>query len=72
MNARITGTGSALPETRLTNADLEKMVDTSDQWIRERTGISERRVMGEGETTATLAEEACRKAIEAAERVVGE
>jgi 3-oxoacyl-[acyl-carrier-protein] synthase-3 len=67
IHSRITGTGSYLPKRVVTNHDLEKMVDTSDQWIRERTGISERRVMGEGETTATLAEEACRKAIEAAD-----
>ncbi len=67
IHSQITGTGSYLPKRVVTNHDLEKMVDTSDQWIRERTGISERRVMGEGETTATLAEEACRKAIEAAD-----
>ena len=42
--ARITGTGSYLPEKILTNHDLEKMVDTSDEWIRDRTGISERHI----------------------------
>jgi len=64
--SRIAGTGSHLPEKVLTNFDLEKMMDTSDQWIRERTGICERRVAGEHETTADLAEPACRKAMEAA------
>jgi 3-oxoacyl-[acyl-carrier-protein] synthase-3 len=50
----------------VTNSDLEKILDTSDEWIHSRTGISERRVISKGETTATLALEACRKAIEAA------
>lgn len=50
----------------MTNSDLEKILDTSDEWIRSRTGISERRVISKGETTATLALEACRKAMEAA------
>ncbi|HEY0057723.1 MAG TPA: beta-ketoacyl-ACP synthase III [Flavisolibacter sp.] len=49
INAAITGVGAFLPETRLTNADLEKMVDTNDEWIKSRTGISERRILrGEG------------------------
>jgi len=49
LNAAITAVGAFLPETRLTNADLEKMVDTNDEWIRSRTGISERRILkGEG------------------------
>jgi 3-oxoacyl-[acyl-carrier-protein] synthase-3 len=65
--SRITGTGSHIPERVVTNHDLEKIMDTSDQWIRERTGISERRIAGEGETTTTLAEAACRRAIEAAD-----
>ncbi len=64
--ARITGTGSYLPEKVLTNADLEKMVETSDQWIRERTGIEKRHVAAEGETTCDLAEPAARAAMEAA------
>jgi 3-oxoacyl-[acyl-carrier-protein] synthase-3 len=55
-----------LPERVVTNSDLEKILDTSDEWIRSRTGISERRVISKGETTATLALEACRNAIEAA------
>jgi 3-oxoacyl-[acyl-carrier-protein] synthase-3 len=64
--SRISGTGSALPKRVVTNSDLEKIMDTSDEWIRSRTGICERRVISEGETTATLALEACGKAIEAA------
>lgn len=64
--ARITGTGGYLPEKVLTNADLEKMVDTSDEWIRSRTGIEERHVAADGETTSDLAEKAARLAMEAA------
>lgn len=64
--SRIIGTGSYLPEKVLTNADIEKFVDTSDQWIRERTGIRERHVVVEGETTCDLAEKAARNAMEAA------
>lgn len=64
--ARIAGTGSYLPERTLTNADLEKMVDTSDEWIRSRTGIEERHVAAEGEYTVDLAEKAARKAMQAA------
>ena len=64
--SRIIGTGSYLPEKVVTNLDLEKIMDTDDQWIRERTGIRERRVVVEGETTTTLAEHACRNALEAA------
>jgi 3-oxoacyl-[acyl-carrier-protein] synthase-3 len=55
MRACISGWGSAVPEQRLTNFDLERRVDTTDQWIRERTGIRERRVAAPGETTASLA-----------------
>jgi 3-oxoacyl-[acyl-carrier-protein] synthase-3 len=65
--SRIAGTGSQLPDKVLTNHDLEAMMDTNDQWIRERTGIRERRVVVEGETTATLAREACNKALQAAD-----
>lgn len=65
--ARITGTGGYLPDRVLTNADLEKMVETSDQWIRERTGIRKRHVAAEGETTCDLAEQAARAALEAAQ-----
>ena len=64
--AAITGWGSAIPEKTLTNADLEKMVDTSDEWITTRTGIKERRIVGEGESTVTLAVTAARKALECA------
>ena len=64
--SRIAGTGSYLPERVLTNADLEKMVDTSDEWIVARTGIRERRVAAEGQTTGDLAFEAAKRAMEAA------
>jgi len=64
--ARITGTGGYLPEKVLTNKDLEAIVDTNDQWIRERTGILKRHVVVDGETTCDLAEQAARRAIEAA------
>jgi 3-oxoacyl-[acyl-carrier-protein] synthase-3 len=66
--SRITGTGGYLPRKVLTNHDLERMVDTSDQWIRERTGIVKRHVASEGETTCDLAEGAARRALEAAGR----
>lgn len=65
--ARITGTGSALPEQVWTNHDLESMVETSDEWIRTRTGIERRHIASEGETTADLAERASRAALEAAD-----
>jgi 3-oxoacyl-[acyl-carrier-protein] synthase-3 len=64
--ARIAGTGSYLPEKVLTNQDLEKMVDTSDQWIQERTGIKKRHIAGDNEFTSDLAEKAARNAIDAA------
>ena len=63
----ILGTGSYVPERVLTNADLEKMVDTSDQWIRARTGISERRVAKADEATSHLSIHAANQALEAAE-----
>jgi 3-oxoacyl-[acyl-carrier-protein] synthase-3 len=66
MRACIAGWGAAVPAGRLTNADLEARVDTSDQWIIDRTGIRERRVAAEGETTATLAIEAGANAIKSA------
>ena len=65
--ARIVGTGGYLPEKILTNADLERMVDTSDQWIVERTGIRERHIAAEGEYTSDLAVAAARRALEMAE-----
>jgi len=65
-HSRIVGTGSYLPERVMTNADLEKLVETTDQWIRERTGIRERRIVVDGETTCDLAEKAARRALKAA------
>jgi len=64
--SRIAGTGSYLPEKVLTNHDLEKMVETNDQWIRERTGIKKRHIIADDETTTDLAFNAAEKAIEAA------
>jgi 3-oxoacyl-[acyl-carrier-protein] synthase-3 len=66
IHSRIAGTGSHLPEKVLTNFDLEKMVDTSDEWIRTRTGIERRHVAADGETTVDLAELAARRALDAA------
>lgn len=63
--SRISGTGQCLPERVVTNHDLEKIVETSDQWIQERTGIKERRVAAEDQTTCDLAEQAARGALEA-------
>ncbi len=62
----VTGTGSALPQRRVDNAELAAQVDTSDEWIVERTGIRSRYIAGEGETTASLATDAAKKAIAAA------
>ena len=62
----VKGTGSALPQRAVSNQELAETVDTSDEWIVERTGIRNRHVAGEGETTATLAAEASRKALAAA------
>jgi len=64
--ACIVGTGSALPPRRVTNAELAAQVDTSDEWIVERTGIRARHIAAEDETTGTLATEAARKALVAA------
>lgn len=64
--SRVIGSGGYLPEKVLTNADLEKMVDTSDEWILSRTGVRERRIAADGEHTVDLAEHATRRAIEAA------
>ncbi|MCC6756782.1 MAG: beta-ketoacyl-ACP synthase 3, partial [Arenimonas sp.] len=64
--SRIAGTGSYLPERVLTNADLEKMVDTNDEWIVSRSGIRERHIAAEGENTSDLAYQAALKALEAA------
>lgn len=65
--SKIAGTGGYLPERILTNNDLEKMVETSDAWIIERTGISKRHIAAEGETTCDLAEQAARMAIDNAQ-----
>lgn len=63
MTIKITGTGSALPENTVTNFDMAKLVDTSDEWIRERTGISKRRI-STGDTVSSLAAKACKAALE--------
>ena len=65
VKAAILGTGSYLPEKILTNADLTKIVDTSDEWITTRTGIKERHVAAENQTTSDLAVEAARRALDA-------
>ncbi|MHC4551998.1 MAG: beta-ketoacyl-ACP synthase III [Planctomycetota bacterium] len=62
--AILVGTGSFLPEKTLTNEDLTKIVDTSDEWITTRTGIKTRHVASDGETTATMAAEAARRALD--------
>jgi len=64
--AHITGWGMSVPESILTNDDLSKMVDTSDEWIRDRTGICERRIANDDQTTASLAVEASIKALQVA------
>lgn len=68
----IKGTGSALPAQVMSNADLAARVDTSDEWIVERTGIRQRHIAGEGESTSTLAADASRRALEAAGLEAGE
>jgi 3-oxoacyl-[acyl-carrier-protein] synthase-3 len=72
LKAVVRGCGSFLPEKVLTNEDLSKMVDTSDEWIRERTGIKERHIAGEDEKTSDLAAAASRAALEAAGMDAGE
>lgn len=67
LRARIVGTGMYVPERVVTNADLEKRMDTSDEWIRQRSGIEERRWVEEGQTPADLAEQAARRALASAE-----
>ena len=64
LRAVITGTGSSLPARVLTNKELERMVDTSDEWITTRTGIKERRIAAEGEYLSLFATEAARRALE--------
>lgn len=71
MSIRIIGTGSALPEKCVTNDDLAKLMETSDEWIRERTGIGSR-YLSTGETAASLAAKACERALEDAGKDAGE
>jgi 3-oxoacyl-[acyl-carrier-protein] synthase-3 len=66
MYSRIAGTGKYLPERVLTNHELERMVDTTDEWIRDRTGIERRHIAAPGETTTDLAERAAHQALESA------
>ena len=68
MRSRILGTGSYLPAAILRNVDLEERLDTTDAWIRERTGIERRHIAAPGETTVDMAEHAARAALEAAGR----
>ena len=72
MRSRILGTGSYLPEAVVTNFDLEQRLDTTDAWIRERTGIERRHIVAKGETTVDMAEHAARAALQAAGRVASE
>jgi len=67
INSKIIGTGGYLPEKVVTNADLEKMVDTTDEWITSRTGIKKRHLVVDGETTCDLAEKAAIDAMQAAD-----
>ena len=66
VRAALTGMGMAVPSRVMTNADFEKFLDTSDEWITQRTGIKERHMASEGETTASLAADAARSALEQA------
>ena len=66
MYSKITGTGSYLPDKILTNQDLESMVDTSDEWIRSRTGITQRHIAGENQVASDLALYASQNAMQAA------
>ena len=68
--AGILGTGHYAPEKILSNADLEKMVDTSDEWIRTRTGIATRHIASASETTSDLCVKAAEKALEAAGKTI--
>ena len=72
MYARITGVGACLPERIVTNAELEQRVDTTDAWIRARTGIAQRHVAADDETTCDLAEQAARRALAASGRTAAE
>ena len=70
-SVRVTGWGAHVPATILTNADLERLVETSDEWIASRTGIRERRIAVRGGTTATLAAAAGLRAIATAGLKIG-
>ena len=72
MYARITGVGACLPERIVTNTELEQRVDTTDAWIRARTGIAQRHVAADDETTCDLAEQAARRALAASGRAAAE
>ena len=72
MGIKILGTGSYLPEKVVTTDDIAKSLDTTDEWIFSHTGIHSRHVAGEGESTATMAAEAARRAMEAAGVAPGE
>ena len=63
VRAALTGIGLSVPDRVMTNADFEKFLDTSDEWITKRTGIKERHLVTEGQTTATLATQASRAAL---------
>src|ERR1041385_1111740 len=69
ITAAITAVGAYVPEDKLTNADLEKLVDTNDEWIRTRTGIQERHVVEPGTPTSEIALAACREVL--AKRGIG-
>jgi 3-oxoacyl-[acyl-carrier-protein] synthase-3 len=72
VRAKISGTGMYVPERVVTNQDLVELMDTSDEWIRQRTGIQERRYISQGQTPVDLAEPASRRALAAAGREVDE
>ncbi|MEE8160381.1 MAG: 3-oxoacyl-ACP synthase, partial [Acidobacteriota bacterium] len=67
IRARITATGMCVPERRVTNQDLATLVNTSDEWIRERTGISERRMVSDGQANSDLSVKAIQNAFEGKE-----
>jgi len=70
--SRITGTGGYLPDKIMTNFDLQKLVDTTDKWIRERTGIEQRHIAEENQFTVDLAEQAAKRAIESSGKTVAD
>ncbi len=72
LRTAISGVGAYLPDTILSNEDLAQLVDTSDAWIRERTGIIERRKIGEGQATSDMAVEAAKQALTAAGKTAGD